>query len=173
LHRSVGIVYVPVEHEGNAYESDEEAEVVEQIVAELIGQTLEQAGHPTRLISADDILVVAPFNLQVRKLKAALPGIRVGTVDKFQGQQAPVVIFSMTASDGEASPRGMEFLFDKNRLNVAVSRAQILAVLVASPRLERARCARLEQIPLVNMFCHAVQEGAKRLAQGEAGVRVA
>jgi uncharacterized protein len=173
LHRSFGLVYVPVEHEGNVYESDEEAKVIEQIVGELIGQTFEQMGHPARLISADDILVVAPFNLQVRKLKAALPGIRVGTVDKFQGQQAPVVIFSMTASDGAAAPRGMEFLFDKNRLNVAVSRAQILAVLVASPKLERTRCSRLEQIPLVNMFCRALHEGSQRLAQGQARVRVA
>jgi hypothetical protein len=173
LHRSSGLVYVPVEHEGNAYESDEEAKVIEQIARELVGQTLEQAGHPARLISADDILVVAPFNLQVRKLKAALPGIRVGTVDKFQGQQAPVVIFSMTASDGDASPRGMDFLFDKNRLNVAISRAQVLAVVVASPKLERTQCSRLEQIPLVDMFCHAVHEGSQRLAQGDVGVRVA
>jgi uncharacterized protein len=112
---------VPVGHEGNTYESDEEVEVVQKVVGELIGQILEQAGQPSRPISADDILVVAPFNLQVRKLKTALPGVRVGTVDKFQGQQAPVVIFSMTASDGDASPRGMDFLFDKNRLNVAIS----------------------------------------------------
>jgi superfamily I DNA and/or RNA helicase len=109
LRRSSGLLYVPVEHEGNTYESDEEAETVRKIVAELIGQTLEQAGQRPRLISADDILVVAPFNLQVRKLRTALPGVRVGTVDKFQGQQAPVVIFSMTASEGDASPRGMDF----------------------------------------------------------------
>jgi uncharacterized protein len=173
LHRSVGLLYVPVEHEGNTCESDEEVEVVRNIVAELIGQTLEQVGQSPRLISADDILVVAPFNLQVRKLKVGLPGVRVGTVDKFQGQQAPVVVFSMTTSDGEAAPRGMEFLFDKNRLNVAISRAQILTVLVASPTLERARCAKLEQIPLINMFCRAVHEGSQRLAQGEAGARVA
>jgi uncharacterized protein len=102
-------VYVPVEHDSNTYESDEEVGVVQEVVADLIGQTLEEAGHPTRVVSGDDILVVAPFNLQVRKLKAALPLLRVGTVDKFQGQQAPVVIFSMTASEGDASPRGIEF----------------------------------------------------------------
>jgi uncharacterized protein len=173
LHRSAGLLYVPVEHEGNTCESDEEVEVVRNIVAELIGQTLEQVGQSSRTLSADDILVVAPFNLQVRKLKVSLPGVRVGTVDKFQGQQAPVVVFSMTTSDGDAAPRGMEFLFDKNRLNVAISRAQILTVLVASPTLERARCAKLEQIPLINMFCRAVHEGSQRLAQGEAGARVA
>jgi uncharacterized protein len=173
LHRSAGLVYVPVEHEGNAYESDEEVESVQKVVTELIGQTLEQTGHASRPLSADDILVVAPFNLQVRKLKTALPGIRVGTVDKFQGQQAPVVIFSMTASDGDASPRGMEFLFDRNRLNVAISRAQILAVIVASPKLERTRCVRLEQMPLVNMFCRAVYEGSQSLSHSGAGSLVA
>ncbi|MGH9583783.1 MAG: DEAD/DEAH box helicase [Bryobacteraceae bacterium] len=173
LHRSTGLVYVPVDHEGNTYESEEEIGAIEQIVSELIGQNLVQDGHSPRLISADDILVVAPFNLQVRRLKTALPGIRVGTVDKFQGQQAPVVLFSMTASDGDASPRGMEFLFDKHRLNVAISRAQILAVIVASPKLERTRCAKLEQIPLVNIFCRAVHEGSRRLARRGAGERVA
>jgi uncharacterized protein len=173
LHRSSGLLYVPVEHDGNTYESDEEVEVVQKVVAELIGQTLEQAGHGSRALSADDILVVTPFNLQVRKLKAVLPGVRVGTVDKFQGQQAPVVIFSMTASEGDASPRGMEFLFDKNRLNVAVSRAQILAVIVASPKLERTRCVRLEQMPLINMFCRAAYEGSQRAAHGSLGEQVA
>ncbi|MGH2508585.1 MAG: DEAD/DEAH box helicase, partial [Ktedonobacteraceae bacterium] len=173
LYRSTGLVYVAVDHEGNAYESEEEVRAVEQIVRELIGQTLEQPGHPSRLISKDDILVVAPFNLQVRKLKIALPGIRVGTVDKFQGQQAPVVIFSMTASDGDASPRGMEFLFDKHRLNVAISRAQILAVLVASRKLERTRCTKLEHIPLINMFCRAAYEGSQWLTQAEPGMHIA
>ena len=173
LQRSIGLAYVPVGHEGNTYESEEEVTAIKRIVNDLLGQTLEQAGHVSRPISPEDILIVAPFNLQVRKLKAALPEIRVGTVDKFQGQQAPVVIFSMTASDGNASPRGMEFLFDKNRLNVAISRAQILAVLVASPNLERTRCGKLEHIPLINMFCRAVQEGSQQLAQGGAGMRVA
>jgi uncharacterized protein len=173
LHHSSGLLYVPVEHEGNTYESDEEVEAVQEVVGELIGQTLEQAGQPSRPISADDILVVAPFNLQVRKLKTALSGIRVGTVDKFQGQQAPVVIFSMTASDGDESPRGMEFLFDKNRLNVAISRAQILAVIVASPKLERTRCIRLEQMQLINMFCRAVHESSQSASLGGVGERVA
>jgi uncharacterized protein len=173
LHRSSGIVYVPVQHDGNIYESDEEVKAIQQIVAELVGQTLQEAGKPSRMLSKDDILVVAPFNLQVRKLKTALPGVRVGTVDKFQGQQAPVVIFSMTASNGDASPRGIEFLFDKNRLNVAISRAQILAVVVASPKLERTPCLRLEQMPLVNLFCRAAYEGTKHFAYGGAGLRVA
>jgi hypothetical protein len=84
-----------------------------------------------------------------------------------------VVIFSMTASDGDASPRGMEFLFDKNRLNVAISRAEILAVIVASPKLERTRCIRLEQMQLINMFCRAVHESSQSASLGGVGERVA
>ncbi len=173
LQRSAGLVYVPVEHDGNTCESDEEVELVREVVAELLGQTFEHAGHAPRVISVDDILVVAPFNLQVRKLKGVLPDLRIGTVDKFQGQQAPIVVFSMTASEGDASPRGMEFLFDKNRLNVAISRAQILAVIVASSKLEQTRCHTLEQMQLVNLFCRAVYERSSSAAHERAGSLVA
>jgi superfamily I DNA and/or RNA helicase len=103
-----------------------------------------------------DVLIVSPYNMQVRRLRQRFPGFRVGTVDKFQGQEAPVVIVSMAASSADAAPRGIEFLFSKNRLNVAISRAQILAIVVASPKLARAKCARLEQIELVNLFCRVV-----------------
>jgi superfamily I DNA and/or RNA helicase len=127
----------------------------------LLGHELTQAGARSRRITRDDILVVAPFNLQVRKLQAALPGVRTGTVDKFQGQQAPVVIFSMTASEGDAAPRGLDFLFDKHRLNVAISRAQTLAIVVASPALERTRCTKLEQMRTVNVYCRAVESGVQ------------
>jgi superfamily I DNA and/or RNA helicase len=159
LQRSAGITFIPVEHTGNTYESEEEVLVVREIIEDLLGQPFEENGKVTRPISEADILVVAPFNLQVRRLKAALARIRVGTVDKFQGQQAPVVIFSMTASEGDASPRGIEFLFDRNRLNVAISRAQVLAIIAASPKLEITRCSRLEQMQLVNLFCRAAQAG--------------
>lgn len=164
--RSAGIAFIPVDHAGNGYESEEEVEVVREVIQDLIGQTFEEHGKVSRPISETDILVVAPFNLQVRRLKAALPGIRVGTVDKFQGQQAPVVIFSLTASEGDASPRGIEFLFDRNRLNVAISRAQVLAIVVASPKLEITRCSRLEQMQLVNLFCRAAQAGTSLRAFG-------
>ena len=130
-----------------------------EIVKELCGHSLELPGEPVRPFGFEDILVVAPFNLQVRRLTEKLPGIRVGTVDKFQGQEAPVVIFSMTASEGDASPRGIDFLFSRNRLNVAISRAQILTIILGSPRLERTRCSRLAQIRLVNLFCRAAQAG--------------
>jgi uncharacterized protein len=166
VQRSAGIAFIPVDHAGNSYESEEEVEVVREVIQDLIGQTFEEHGKVARPVSETDILVVAPFNLQVHKLKAALPGIRVGTVDKFQGQQAPVVIFSMTASEGDASPRGIEFLFDRNRLNVAISRAQVLAIVVASPKLEITRCTRLEQMQLVNLFCRAAQAGTSLRAFG-------
>jgi uncharacterized protein len=161
LHRSSGIVFVPVSHEGRVFECEEEVRTIQQIVGELLGQTLGQAGKASRAITRSDILIVAPYNLQVRRLRAALPGVRVGTVDKFQGQEAPVVIFSMTASEGDSAPRGAAFLFDRNRLNVAISRAQILAIIVASPKLELTRCSGVEQMQLVNLFCRAVSIGSE------------
>ncbi|HEY3834986.1 MAG TPA: AAA domain-containing protein [Bryobacteraceae bacterium] len=164
VQRTAGIVHVPVTHSGNTYDCDEEAAVICQIVGELRGHILEQRGTAPRPITPNDILVVAPFNLQVRKLQSLLDRVRVGTVDKFQGQQAPVVIFSMTSSEGDASPRGIEFLFDKHRLNVAISRAQVMAVVVGSPALERTRCLNLEQMRAINIYCRAVETGAGRFA---------
>ena len=94
--------------------------------------------------------------MQVNLLQSLLPaGARVGTVDKFQGQEAAVVIVSMTTSCAEDVPRGMEFLYSRNRLNVAISRAKSLAIVVASPRLLEAHCNTIEQMALVNTLCHA------------------
>ena len=105
-------------------------------------------------ITPDDILIVAPYNLQVRLLARTLPpGARVGTVDKFQGQEAAVVIVSMATSSGDYLPRDIEFLYSKNRLNVALSRAKCLAILVASPKLLDVECRTVEQIRLVNTLC--------------------
>jgi superfamily I DNA and/or RNA helicase len=160
LPRTAGLVYVPVDHEGNVYESVEEEDRVADLVRDLVGLRLRNKDGSIRQLTTEDILVVAPYNLQVRRLEKRLRPIRVGTVDKFQGQEAPVVIFSMCASSGEASPRGIEFLFSRNRLNVAISRAQTLAVIVASPALVRTRCSSIEQIRLVNVYCRAVAEGS-------------
>jgi predicted RecB family nuclease len=154
-----GLIFIPVVHEGNTYDCPQEIEVINAVVQELCGHFIELPGQTTRGISSRDFLIVAPFNLQVRRLQAAQPSIRVGTVDKFQGQEAPIVIFSMTSSDGDASPRGIEFLFSRNRLNVAISRAQVLAIILGSPKLERTMCAHLEQMQLVNLFCRAVEAG--------------
>ena len=112
-----------------------------------------------RVLEPKDVVVVAPYNAQVRCLRAAIPDerIRIGTVDKFQGQEAPVVFYSMASSSGEDVPRGLDFLFSRNRLNVAISRAKCLAYLVASPRLLDANCRTVEQMRLANALCRFVE----------------
>ena len=102
--------------------------------------------------------MVAPYNAQVAALRKELPdGARVGTVDKFQGQEAPIVFYSMTTSSPEDAPRGMEFLYSLNRLNVAISRARCIAVVVASPALFRVECKTPRQIELANAFCRYLE----------------
>lgn len=157
IPRAEGIAYIPVFHEGNARYSEEEADAVQKIAAELIGRSWTEADGSTSKLSLNDILFVAPFNMQVRLLEKRLgPGARVGSVDRFQGQEAPVVVISMCASSLEEAPRGAEFLMSPNRLNVAVSRAKCLAIMVASPALMAARCRTLEQMQLVNTYCRLV-----------------
>src|SRR5690606_16840855 len=109
-------------------------------------------------LTPDDILVVAPYNLARRCIERRVPaGVRVGTVDKFQGQEAPIVFFAMTCSSGEDVPRGLDFLFDRNRFNVAISRAQCMAVLVHAPRLLDADCRSLDQMRLLDGVCRFVE----------------
>ncbi len=124
------------------------------MVRELVGQDWTDRYAQTRPLTLDDILVVTPYNAQVAKLTEALPtGARVGTVDKFQGQEAPVVIYSMATSSADDVPRGMEFLYDLNRFNVAVSRAMAVAVVVCSPNLLKAACRTPQQVQVVNVLC--------------------
>ena len=116
-------------------------------------------------MTPDDILIVAPFNLQVRCLRDRLdPRIRIGSVDKFQGQEAPVVIVSLCSSTLEEAPRGASFLLSPNRLNVAVSRAEALAIVVGCPDLMDVRCRSVEEMKLVNLLCHLVQYAEERAA---------
>ncbi|MCU1488786.1 MAG: family RecB-like putative nuclease, partial [Acidimicrobiaceae bacterium] len=153
-----GLRFVPVEHRGNRTSSLEEVAVVKRCVEQLVGRTWTERGGAPRPLDLDDILVVAPYNAQVNLLRSALPpGVRVGTVDRFQGQEAPVVIISLAASSAEDVPRGMEFLYSLNRLNVAVSRAMGLAVLVCAPALLAAPCNSVEQLRLVNALCRYVE----------------
>jgi uncharacterized protein len=153
-----GIRFVPVEHDGNRTASDEEVAEVAKLIAQRRQGTFTDADGSTRQICDDDFMVVAPYNAQVRRLRAALPArVRVGTVDKFQGQQAPIVFFSMATSSGEDVPRNLAFLFSRNRLNVAISRAQCLAYLVCSPRLLEARCKTIEEMELVNALCRLAE----------------
>ena len=148
-----GLRFVPVQHTGNKIEAVQEVERVRRLFDELLGlEWIDERGR--RSIGVEDILVVAPYDAQVEKLRENLPSFaRVGTVDKFQGQQAPVAIYSMTTSTPEDAPRGMDFLYSRNRLNVAVSRAQGLAILVASPALFRVRCKTPAQMRLANALC--------------------
>jgi uncharacterized protein len=151
-----GLRFLPVAHRGNTNQSPEEVEVVRGLVERClaVGSTFQPRSGPARQLTAEDVLVVAPYNVQVAALRRALPeGVMVGTVDKFQGREAPIVIYSMTSSTAEDAPRGLEFLYSRNRLNVAVSRAQALCVLVASPELARASCQTPRQIKLVNALC--------------------
>ncbi|HVE34103.1 MAG TPA: TM0106 family RecB-like putative nuclease [Gemmatimonadaceae bacterium] len=152
-----GLAVVEVAHEANRNASDEEAVAVARIVRQLLNgpQWIDAKGasHP---IGGGDILVVAPYNAHVTRLSARLggSGVRVGTVDKFQGQEAPVVIYSMATSRPEDAPRGMEFLYSLNRLNVATSRAKCLAIVVASPFLFEPECQSPRQMKLASALCH-------------------
>ena len=149
-----GLFYVPVEHVGNQNSSPEEGEAVARIVEQLLGRgSWTDAQGVIRRLQPTDILVVAPYNAQVAALSSRLPGMRVGTVDRFQGQQAPVVIYSMTSSSAEDAPRGMGFLYNPNRLNVATSRAQCACILVAAPRLFEPECSSPEQMRSANALC--------------------
>jgi len=157
----VGLRFIPVEHVGNRTVSPEEAERVNQVFRSLVGLPWTDRMGMARPLTLNDILVVAPYNAQVRRLIERLPeGARVGTVDKFQGQQAPVVIYSMATSSIDDAPRGMDFLFSLNRLNVATSRAQGLVVLVCSPELLKARCRTPEEVRLASALCRLVEIAA-------------
>jgi predicted RecB family nuclease len=155
-----GLRFVPVEHSGNQNESPEEVAKVAELIERLLqaGTTWTDKRGKTIPLKLEHILVVAAYNAQVSALAARLPtGARVGTVDKFQGQQAPVVFYSMATSTPEDAPRGMEFLYSLNRLNVATSRAQCVSVIVASPALFQVQCKTPHQIELVNAFCRYVE----------------
>jgi len=120
----------------------------------LIGREWHGAEGSVRTLAVEDVLVIAPYNAQVSHLRQALPhGARVGTVDKFQGQEAPVSIYSLATSTPEDMPRGLDFLFNINRLNVALSRARGLSIVVASPALLTAHCRKPEDIHRLNALC--------------------
>jgi superfamily I DNA and/or RNA helicase len=155
-----GLRFVPVRHFGNQNESQEEVKTVARLVEELLraGTTWTNKRGETLPLGLKDILIVAPYNVQVSALAQQLPaGARVGTVDKFQGQEAPVVFYSMATSMPEDAPRGMEFLYSLNRLNVATSRAQCVVVIVASPALFQVQCKTPRQIELANAFCRFLE----------------
>ena len=149
-----GIRYLPMSHEGCSQWSLEEVGRVKALYDNLLQQSYIDDKGEVQAISTANILVVSPYNMQVSKLKLALPeGARVGTVDKFQGQEAEVVIVSMATSSGDDLPRNIEFLYSKNRLNVAISRARCLALFLANPGLMDISCKTPAQMALVNTLC--------------------
>jgi uncharacterized protein len=153
-----GLFVRPVEHFGNRQWSHEEAHAVGAAIQVLVGTAYTDEDGATRTLTEEDVLVVTPYNAQVRALRRAVPeGVRVGTVDKFQGQEAPVVMVSLASSSGEDAPRGVSFVFNRNRINVATSRAQCRVELVCSPRLIDAECKTSEQMRLVNAVCRFVE----------------
>ncbi len=154
LLRPSGIVHEPIEHSGCSQRSEPEAALVREVFASALHQHYTDNHGVRHAMTFDNILVVAPYNMQVNLLKAVLPtGARVGTVDKFQGQEAELLIVSMTTSSEQDLPRHIEFLYSKNRLNVAISRAKCLAVVIANPALMAIKCSTPEQMALVNTLC--------------------
>ena len=152
--KGAGLWYVRVEHEGNRNSSAEEVDRIGGIVASLLQPKIRfYRGTESRNLLPEDILIVAPYNAQVSDLLGRLGGMRVGTVDKFQGQEAPIVIYSLTTSSPEDAPRGMEFLYSLNRLNVATSRAMSAVILLGSPRLFEPECRSPRQMQLANALC--------------------
>ena len=163
-----GLRFEPVEHFYNGSSSQEEIDRIEQLVNQLLGcsyQLVQQDGESSsvvkRVISHQDILITAPYNVQVNRLRRRLSDrARIGTVDNFQGQEAPISIHSLTASDGENAPRGIGFVLDQDRLNVAISRAQCLSIVVGSPNLATEIISTVEGVTQINRLCR-IMETAK------------
>lgn len=159
----LGASLAPVEHNGRSQISPEEIAAIRGQIKAMVGSVYRDRHGKERVIAHEDILVVAPYNAQVNALRAALPpGVPVGTVDKFQGQEAPICLVSMTTSSGEEMPRDLAFLFSLNRINVAVSRAQAAAIVIASPLLLETPCRTVEDMALVNVLCLLTEFGHDR-----------
>jgi len=150
-----GLYLEKVKHSGNTSSSNEEVDKVEDIVTQLTHGNvsfINEKGEEN-VLTRDHIKIITPYNAQVQAIKQRLPNLEVGTVDKFQGQEAPVVIYSVATSSIEEAPRGMSFLFSPNRLNVAVSRARTCFIMVSNPAIFESECKSPQQIKLANAFC--------------------
>ena len=167
-----GLRVVEVTHEGNTNASPEEAAEVARLVCGLVGREWQDKDGVRRVIGPDGVLVVTPYNAHIRAIEDALAqaggpaGVRVGTVDKFQGREAPVAIYSMATSSADDAPRGLEFLYDPHRLNVATSRARAMAIVVASSDLIRVACQTPRQMYLANALCRAWEIASVSRTQG-------
>ena len=154
-----GIVMIDANHrEVCRQKSEEEGKLVKKYYNELIGSTFLDEKNNKKIMNEEDILVVAPYNVQVNYLKSILPkGAKVGTIDKFQGQQAPATIISMTTSDPESLPRNVDFFFSRNRLNVAISRSQCLSIVIINKKILEIACKKIKHIHLVNTFMKLIE----------------
>ena len=157
--RGAGLRYLAIEHVGNQNRSAEEAEAISDLVGDILdsSSTWTDRDGVERALTQNDIVIITPYNAQVFEIQQRLPGALVGTVDKFQGQEAPVAIYSMATSSHAEAPRGMEFLYSLNRLNVATSRAKCVSVIVSCPRLFEAECRTPREIKLANTFCRYLE----------------
>lgn len=154
IRKEHGIVFSPVEHDGDTQYSTDEAERVVAIFNELVGCNYTDRSGNTRRLELKDFLFITPYNAQVVRLASMLPdNARIGSVDRLQGQQAPVCILSLCSSVGEYGSRGLGFILDRNRVNVAISRAQCLAVVVADPRIASDPAGSINEMRLLNLFC--------------------
>ncbi|HEY2817100.1 MAG TPA: TM0106 family RecB-like putative nuclease [Casimicrobiaceae bacterium] len=171
-----GLRFKSVPHVGNAAASSDEAIAVTAEIAAMMGSAWTNRDGEVQPLRQSDFMVVAPYNAQVRRLrdalsKAGFPDVPVGTVDKFQGREAAIVFYSMATSSIEDVPRSLEFLFSRNRLNVAISRAMCLAIIVASPKLLESHARTIEQMRLINALCRFVEiadaQAATRIASGK------
>jgi uncharacterized protein len=160
-----GLRFVPVTHTGNQARSLEEVDTIEQIVKDLLSGNVKwrDKEDEEHIVGESEVLIVAPYNAQVSALAERMPHLahRIGTVDKFQGQEAPIVIYSMTSSSPEDAPRGMEFLYNLNRFNVATSRSRALCVLVGNPVLFEPECKTPRQMRMANGFCRYIELARK------------
>jgi len=160
-----GLYYLPVEHQQNRSTCMEEVDVIRDLVHTLLKEkiTWHEFEEKPRLLTAADVKIVAPFNAQVDALRRALPMLadNIGTVDRFQGSEAPILIYSTTSSSAEDAPRGISFLYDPHRFNVASSRAKYAFIMVGSPSLFSARCTTPKQVREVNGFCRYLELAEK------------
>lgn len=162
-----GIVFHGIEHDGNIQDSEEEVEQVLEVYKNLVGRQYTDKDGVTKPLKLSDFLFIAPYNAQVRSLEQRLPsGARVGSVDKFQGQEAPICILSLCSSFGEYGSRGIGFILNQNRINVAISRAQCTAVVVADPRIATTSPSSIETMKLLNLFCKLLPLNSCKTDQG-------
>ena len=151
IYSDAGVIFVPVRHQDCSLKSEEEAEKIQEIIQLLLSSKYKLGTNKERSITSNDILLIAPFNVQVNYLKRKLQErVRIGTVDNFQGQEAIISIFSLTSSSGDDAPRGLDFLLEPNRLNVAISRAKVLSIIVGSPSLAESICKTTEEAKKIN-----------------------